>query len=225
MSIQPEHAPDLTRWWWVRHAPVPDGGLIYGQRDLDCDCTNRNVFTAVAQALPPGAVWMTSHLARTRQTAAAILAAVEHEDGASIRPVAVPALAEQHLGDWQGQERASFWAGRPSRHDHWFGPADERAPNGESFADLCARTSAAVLELTAAHRGRDIVAVTHGGTIRAALGLALGLDPDAALPFTIDNCSITRLDHLGGDPARRWKVVTVNHQPWSLGRLGGGVAA
>ena len=27
-----------TRWWWVRHAPVPDGGFIYGQRDLDCDC-------------------------------------------------------------------------------------------------------------------------------------------------------------------------------------------
>ena len=25
------------------------------------------------------------------------------------------------------------------------------------------------------HRGRDIVAVTHGGTIRAALGLALGI--------------------------------------------------
>ena len=28
-----------TRWWHVRHAPVPDGGRIYGQRDLDCDCS------------------------------------------------------------------------------------------------------------------------------------------------------------------------------------------
>jgi broad specificity phosphatase PhoE len=181
------------------------------------------VFTALAGALPAGSVWLTSNLARTQQTAAAILA--RSDEGASVRPTAIPALAEQHLGDWQGQERAAFWAGRPTRHDHWFGPADERAPNGESFADLCARVNAAIVEQTALYRGRDIVAVTHGGTIRAALGLALGLDPDGALAFTIDNCSITRLDQLGGDAARRWKVVTVNHQPWALGRVGSAQAA
>jgi alpha-ribazole phosphatase len=31
------------------------------------------------------------------------------------------------------------------------------------------------------HAGRDVIAVAHGGTIRAALGLALGLDPEASL--------------------------------------------
>ena len=65
----------LTRWWWVRHAPVPDGGFIYGQRDLDCDCGDAEVFAMLARELPADAVWLTSNLVRTRQTAAAILAA------------------------------------------------------------------------------------------------------------------------------------------------------
>jgi len=37
---------------------------------------------------------------------------------------------------------------------------------------------------------------TAAATIRAAL--ALGLDPEAALAFTIENCSITRIDHIDG---------------------------
>ncbi|MBN8920463.1 MAG: hypothetical protein J0H62_07200, partial [Rhizobiales bacterium] len=66
-----------TRWWWVRHAPVPDGGRIYGQSDLDCDCSDTGKFTAIASDLPRGAVWLTSNLGRTRQTAAAIMAAMK----------------------------------------------------------------------------------------------------------------------------------------------------
>ena len=66
------------------------------------------------------------------------------------------------------------------------------------------------------HRGRDIVAVTHGGTIRAALGLALRLDPQGALAFSLENCSLTRIDHLTADGgAGLWRVVSVNHRPWS----------
>ena len=40
--------------------------------------------------------------------------------------------------------------------------------------------------------------VAHGGTIRAALALAMAVEPEAGLVFATDNCSITRLDHVGG---------------------------
>lgn len=205
-----------TRWWWVRHAPVPDGGRIYGQGDLDCDCSDARVFNALARELPGEAVWLTSHLGRTRQTASAILTAMGR-DPASAVPLAVPELAEQHLGDWQGLDRKDFFSKLDrTRHPFWFGPARERAPNGESFQDLVERTAAAVERLSAEHHGRDIVAVTHGGTIRAALALALRLDADAALAFVVENCSVTRIDHLAGDPAaRHWRVVAVNHRPWT----------
>jgi broad specificity phosphatase PhoE len=59
------------------------------------------------------------------------------------------------------------------------------------------------------------VAVTHGGTIRAALALALGLSPQGGLSFLIDNCSITRIDYLSPDGAPGlWRVAAVNHRPW-----------
>jgi broad specificity phosphatase PhoE len=205
-----------TRWWWIRHAPVPDKGRIYGQRDLDCDCGDIEIFRLLARELPRDAVWVTSHLARTKQTAAAILSASEgRHDG--IVPEALTALAEQHLGDWQGLERKAFFAERKvGAQTLWFAAADERAPGGESFCDLVERVWPEIDRLNAAHPGRDIVAVTHGGTIRAALARALALAPQAALAFTIENCSLTRLDHIavaGG--VSLWRVVAVNHRPWS----------
>lgn len=205
-----------TRWWWVRHAPVPDGGKIYGQADLDCDCSDAEIFTALGRELPRDAVWLTSNLARTRQTAAAILAATpERHRGAA--PIAVPEFAEQHLGEWQGLERKPFYAERGiGTRAFWFAPADERPKGGESFADLIARVVPAIERLSAEYRGREIVAVTHGGTIRAALGHALGLTPQASLSFFIENCSISRIDHLSPDGAPQlWRVATVSHRPWT----------
>jgi broad specificity phosphatase PhoE len=200
-----------TRWWWVRHAPVPDGGLIYGQRDLDCDCGERGVFSALAQALPRDAVWLTSGLKRTLQTAAAIRAAAEHQKGAE--PMAVAELAEQHLGEWQGLVRRDFLAARRAAgHRFWFAAADERAPGGESFADLLDRVSSAIQRLTDEFRGKDIIAVAHGGTIRAALAHALGLPPDSALAFVIDNCSLTRLDYIGDAGIGHWRIRAVNER-------------
>ena len=208
---------DVTRWWWIRHAPVPDGGRIYGQSDLDCDCTDGAIFTTLARELPHGAVWVTSNLARTRQTAAAILAAAVDGRHARIEPLAIPDLAEQHLGSWQGMERKPFYAERKvGTHTLWFGPADERPPGGESFVDLYQRVRPVIERLNVEHRGRDIVAVTHGGTIKVAVALALGLDPQAALSFLVENCSITKLDYLHPEGALGfWRVASVNHRPWS----------
>jgi alpha-ribazole phosphatase len=206
----------ITRWWWIRHAPVPDGGRIYGQSDLDCDCSDREIFAILSRELPQGAVWLTSNLARTRQTAAAILTADRRRHD-SVVPLAIPAFAEQHLGDWQGLDRRTFYAERRvGTHTLWFGPAEEKPPGGESFIDLVERVAPAIAQVNREHRGRDIVSVTHGGTIRAALALAIGLDPQAALAFAVENCSLTRLDYLdpdGGKPL--WRVGAVNHRPWS----------
>ncbi len=46
----------------------------------------------------------------------------------------------------------------------------------------------------------------------------LGLDPEAALAFTVENLSLTRLDFIaggnsGGNGGGAWRVVTVNQRP------------
>jgi broad specificity phosphatase PhoE len=202
-----------TRWWWIRHAPVRvDEGRIYGQRDLPCDCSDARVFSALAALLPRKAVWITSHLARTRQTAQAILAAGDFATPQEI--LQDRDLAEQHLGDWQGLDRRTFLMNRKQEPDSfWYAAADERAPNGESFLDLIARVDAAIARANAAHQGGDIIAVVHGGTIRAALVIALGLPPRSGFAFTIDNCSLTRLDHYQGRQGGGWRVPMVNQHP------------
>lgn len=202
-----------TRWWWVRHAPVrEDGGNIYGQSDIGCDCSDKVVFAGVAKFLPLDAVWFSSNLKRTHQTAAAIWAAglakpdQMHQD---------KAFAEQDLGEWQGMNRAAFFAARPaSIASYWFAPAHERAPGGESFNDLSDRTVAGIARINAAHAGRDIVCVSHGGPIKAALAHALGLEAGAGFAFTIDNCSVTRLDYLSSEGHSGWRVPMINQQPW-----------
>ena len=206
-----------TRWWWVRHAPVPDGGCIYGQRDLDCDCSDEKVFRAVAARLPAHAVWVTSALKRAKQTAAAIHAASAGKHA----PAEMPAHAtfnEQHLGEWQGQDRSAFRKTQGiTAMDFWLTKGDAKAPGGESFPDLFNRVVPVINDLNTAHAGRDIVTVTHGGTIRAALGHALGGPPTIAHAFTIDNCSISIIEHLRDTTppgAGDWRLGGVNLRPW-----------
>ncbi len=175
----------VTRWWWVRHAPVVgNGGRIHGQDDVPCDTSDTRAFQALAAALPADAVWVTSPLARAVDTAKAITAA-----GAAPRLSIVESdLAEQNFGRWQGLRWKDIEAADdPAYEAYWRAPALNAPPGGESFADLARRVAAVMGRLTADHAGTDIVAVTHGGTIRGALTLALALDPGQALSIKVDN--------------------------------------
>ena len=208
-----EDRPEVitTRWWWVRHAPVRnDGGNIYGQSDIACDTSDREVFEAVSKILPRNAVWYASNLMRTHQTAEAIWATGFPRPAAMIQEAA---FAEQHLGQWQGMNRKAFVASRPVG-SHWFADINEPAPGGESFMDLYNRVSAAIARINAEVAGRDVIAVGHGGTIKAAVGLALDGQPDKGLAFDIDNCSVTRLDHFASRDHSNWRLPMVNQQPW-----------
>jgi len=202
-----------TRWWWIRHAPVVvDGGRIYGQTDLPCDCSDARSFAGLAALLPRDARWITSHLVRTHQTARAIWAAGHFDPAPEF--IQDKDLAEQHLGDWQGLDRREFLLNRKQAPDSfWYATADERAPNGESFVDLLVRVGATIGRINQTHPGGDVVAVAHGGTIRAAITLALGLAPGSGFAFMIDNCSLTRLDHYKGRQTAGWRVKTINQRP------------
>ncbi len=212
-----------TRWWWIRHAPVINPtGRIYGQRDIPADTSNAVAFAALAACVPDDAIWFATPLTRTQATAAAIHAAMNGRTPAP--PRIEPAFIEQSFGAWQGRsydEIGAFGKARPGTkgvgvegHKFWLAPAHEKPPGGESFVEVIARVADAVQRLTAAHAGRDIVVVAHGGSIRAALAHALGLHPEAALAFTIDTLSLSRLDHVQGPGAGNpWRIGPVNRPP------------
>src|SRR5690606_17489294 len=129
-------APDpgpVTRWWWVRHAPVPNPeARCYGQLDKEADCNDAALFAAQARLLPRNAVGYASNLRRAIQTAQALAAA-----GAAMEALNIEAgLAEQSFGDWQGLTYAELGQLHGENHQFWLVPPAKRAPNGESFVDL-----------------------------------------------------------------------------------------
>jgi alpha-ribazole phosphatase len=196
-----------TRWWWLRHAPVPDPeGRIAGRLDLPCDTSDSEWFAALANKLPRNAVLVESGLMRCSQTIGALEAA-----GLPLPPAIVePALVEQDFGRWQGRAWNDLAALKdPDLAGFWQNPATATPPGGESFAAMMERVSEVILSLCAENSDRDIIAVAHAGTIRAALALALDMPPEAALGFVIEPLSLTRIDALPGG----WRVAGVNWLP------------
>jgi len=207
--------PEPTRLFLIRHALVePSARLIlYGAMDVAlCEATlaeETALYRWLAARLPQPAAWVCSPLLRARGTAAAIFAA-----GYPAAPLTLePDLIEQRLGDWQGiTHEALVERLRHPPHPFWPHGALEEPPGGESFSQLQARVAPAIERIAAAHAGNDVVIVAHGGSIRAALAHAIGLDPHQALTFSIRNLGLTRLEKHGPD----WRVASVNEEPGTI---------
>tara|TARA_B100000686_G_scaffold345603_1_gene430523 strand:+ start:1189 stop:1800 length:612 start_codon:yes stop_codon:yes gene_type:complete len=200
----------VTRWWLVRHAPVVgQSGRIYGSNDVKADVSDETVFRKLAVNLPDDSVMVTSHLTRAIHTATAMI-----ENGLRIEMhVVEKGLGEQDFGAWQGRTWEDISANDKAAGSHkfWTAPASHTPPGGESFHDVVVRVSRVMQRLTDQHSGRDIIAVIHGGSIRAALAHALALDPEIALGFATEYLSTTRIDHVSGDGAGgNWRVAFVN---------------
>ncbi len=198
-----------TRFWMIRHAIVEENAraVLYGVMDVplcpESLVAQRPMYAALARALPRDAEWVVSPLSRTQKTAEAIFAAGYPRQEWMVEP----GLIEQNLGALQGLAHAEL-PGRLTMPAHPFWPlgGDERPPGGESFAEVIARVGPTMERLAETYEGRDVVAVSHGGTIRAAVAHSLDVDAKNALHLSVQNISLTRLERL----ERGWRVVCVN---------------
>ncbi|HEY1934720.1 MAG TPA: histidine phosphatase family protein [Acetobacteraceae bacterium] len=201
-----------TRFWLIRHALVDENAraILYGVMDVAlCEATlleQGPMYRALARRLPRPATWVVTPLIRTRRTAEAIFDA-----GYPRAELAVePGLIEQSLGEWQGLPHAELPARLTlPKHAFWPLAGQEKPPGGESMSDVIIRAGRVLERLAATHDGQDIVVVTHGGTIRAAVAHALGIGPDNALHLSIQNLSLTRLERY----PEGWRVTCVNELP------------
>lgn len=202
------------RWWWIRHAPSDaPGGRLYGRKDVGADLSDVEGIAALAAILPARALWLTSPLRRTRETAEALLASAALPGATTnVEATPEPDFMEQDFGDWEGRTYDEI------DPEFWRDPADNRPPGGESFAELTARVASAIDRHGIDRQGqetrhRDIVVVAHAGVVRAALAHALALSPAAALRFAVDPLSLTRLARLRrkGGAGEAWRVDDVNH--------------
>jgi broad specificity phosphatase PhoE len=128
---------------------------------------------AKALAHEPLAAVYTSPLRRAFETAA--IAAAPHH----LEPVPVEALREVDVGSWEGLTRAEVEHHFPDQYARWL-EYEQGWDDGETYEEMGLRAIAALFELAAAHDGGRILAVSHGGPVRAAYAMADGITHAAA---------------------------------------------
>ena len=193
----------------IRHAVVEPGarGVHYGITDVGlCEDTlgaQADIYTALADRLPYPAHWVVTPLSRTLQTAEAIFAAGYPHCALN----AEPGLLEQDIGAWHGLAHNDLPPRlRQPAHPFWPMAAEEVTPGGESMLAVIRRVGATLERLADTHTQGHIVIIGHGGAIRAAIGHALAIPPEAALRLAVDNLSLTQLERRAG----QWQAVRIN---------------
>ncbi|WP_296945957.1 histidine phosphatase family protein [uncultured Massilia sp.] len=134
---------------------------------------------------------VSSDLMRARQTAQALAAArglVVQQD---------EALRERGYGGFEGLLYSEIEQRFPAEFAAWQArDVDARLSEGrnraETFRAFFARATGAILRLAAAHPGRTLALVAHGGVLECAYRLARGLPLETPRDFKVYNASINR---------------------------------
>lgn len=179
----------------IRHAPSDFAGRLAGRLDVPARLPQGEALALARGRLSvlstPTRV-VSSPARRCLESAAALC-----PDADILREAR---LWEQDFGAWEGGEYAALPDLGPLPREDL---AAFRPPGGESFLDLAARAAAALAEIAAT--GPALV-FAHAGSIRAALGLALGHAP-LGLAFEIAPLSATLVRAL---PGGKWSLGFVS---------------
>lgn len=124
-----------------------------------------------------------------------------------LSPAALPALREFAMGDWDGLTGEQIRSLDPAGFKEWMSRVGEfQFPGGENLDQVAARAWSAFGRIVAAHRG-PVAVVAHGGTNRAILCRALGVDLPRILSLGQDYAALSVLARAGG----RWQLRLLNH--------------
>lgn len=194
----------MTTWHWVRHGPTHEKAFV-GWRDVPADLSDHAHLARLNAHLPQDALLISSDLIRASATADAL-----HSPSRTRLPHAVD-LREIHFGEWDGLHFHEVAARDPVlSRAYWERPGDVSPPGGESWNDTARRVNQAVDAISAAHPGRQIIAVAHFGVILTQVQRALNLSAYEAFAHKIDNLSVTSLQR---GPEGWRQAGAINHLP------------
>ncbi len=195
----------MTELLFIRHGETDWNRQqrFQGQIDVPLNATGHAQAAALAARLAadPHDAFFTSDLARARETAAPLARAW----GAT--PLPHPGLREQHFGVLEGLDVPTIRARHADLWARWLEhEGDFALPGGESLVAFHRRVLDAVREIAAAHPGRRLAVMTHGGVLDMLWRTARG-EPIAGLRrCEIPNTGLNRL---------RWRDGTLVIERWA----------
>jgi broad specificity phosphatase PhoE len=156
---------------------------VQGKTDRPLNDTGREQARALADQLAGvrlAAVY-SSDLSRALETARIVA------DAHGLPVTSVPELRERDFGTWEGLTDEEILERFPEARSGPWGDAETRD-------ELTARVLSALRRISGSHAGETVLAVSHGGPLRAMLAEASG---DGSGP--IANCHVLELVFRGGD--------------------------
>lgn len=175
-----------------------------GQIDVPLNATGLAQADRLGQRLADEAfdVLVVSDLQRARSTAQPLWLP------RGLAPVIDPLWREQSFGVLEGLDVPTIRSQHPALWNQWVRhEADYALPNGgESNVAFHARVMRALHGLAAAHAGRRVVVVTHGGVLDMLWRQARGLPLHGPRECDIPNTGINRL---------RWTGSSLQIQRWA----------
>jgi glucosyl-3-phosphoglycerate phosphatase len=182
-----------------------------GHTDIGLDDVGRGQAERAARILAgvAPAIIVSSDLLRAVETAAALRAVTGVEVRTDER------LRETYGGAWQGKTIDEIRSTDAAAYDLWRADTaiDVRAGGGETRSELAERAVPAIMDaLGLAPAGATVVVVSHGGTVRAALGTLLRLPMQNWSAIAgLANCCWSVLEEHDGDPSRSgWRLLEHN---------------
>ncbi len=175
--------------YFVRHGETELGpGIIAGSTDVALSARGLSQTGALRELWLDAApdMLMASPMLRAQQTAQEL----SKDWNIEIRPD--HRIVEMDFGDWEGRAWDDVCENDSPRFRRWSSDwVRERAPGGESLADVANRCASWLTEAGKRLDGKTVVVVAHSGSIRVLLCLALGLSLDFAMKFTVDYSRVT----------------------------------
>ncbi len=196
----------------IRHGTTDSNnrGLLHGRTDTPLASKGIEQASLVANRLARledvHAVY-SSPLVRARTTAELIASQT------GLTPMIDPDLREFDFGDLEGVTFEDLQVRFPSVYSSLFDPDgfDHPFPNGESRRSIYERVSQSLDRITSANGSGRVIVVAHLIVIASAVARLTSDNPDDAINYLVENCSVTRLRLNGKSPADLIELNDVNH--------------
>jgi probable phosphoglycerate mutase len=183
---------NFTRILAVRHGETAWNvdTRLQGQIDISLNSTGQEQARRLAEALAEEGVEaiVASDLVRARDTAQAVAQRIG-------LPLATDkGLRERHFGIFQGHTYAEVEQRWPEESARWRKREPEfGAPGGETLAAFYERCVQTASRLAAAHPGRTLLLVTHGGVLDCLYRAASRIALNAPRTWELANTGVNRL--------------------------------
>ena len=166
----------------MRHGAPQRPGLLLGHLDMPATAEGVRACAGRAQGLGPVRL-VSSDLLRARACAEALAT-----------PQTDPRWRELDIGAWDGLAPAEIDSAALGAF--WANPDENPPPGGERWSALVARVEAALRDLPP----EPVLVVTHGGPMRAALHILLGLGLPEVWRFDLPYAALLTFSLSAGQP-------------------------